>query len=320
MTTWAPTTHGTHVTSWLPVTAYTPSAACYGYFRYQPGQGLMAFDPAYGYSVNADVTCEPKAITTWYLSLSPANSETYVSLGPMTCPESWSTVAVSEENVSSTAKMCCPSGYYLQSAVEGQLVGFCVSDVTSGQTFTYASTQSGTYTTLTTSLHSKSSVGAYAISGWEILQATTELITSTAPASVSATTTSTASTTTSTSSTSSKVSQSSSSTASSSSHSNEGLSKGATIGIGVGVSLGVVGLVAILVGFYMMGRRSRRKGGNYGQEKRAVELPPASVHNSSSPYSNSTVVSPPGPNNGSELPVAVWQAELDTKANRAELQ
>ncbi|KAJ5609912.1 lpxtg-domain-containing protein [Penicillium herquei] len=313
MTTWAPTTHGTQVTSWLPVTSYTPSAACYGYFRYQAGQGLMAFDPAYGYSVNASVTCEPAAITTWSLSLSPANSKTYVSLGPLTCPDAWSTVAQSEENASSTAKMCCPS------KVAGELVGFCVSDATSGQTFTYASTQSGTYKTLTTTLNSSSSVGAYAVSGWEILQAT-EFITSTAPASVSATTTSTGSTATSTFSTSSTTSQSSGtgSSISQMSHSGGGLSNGAKIGIGVGVSLGVVGLIAVLVGCYLMGRRSRRKGEMNGSGASVAELPPASLQNSSSRFSNSTVVSPPGPQGGSELPV-VFQSELESKANRVEL-
>lgn len=102
-------TNGLTVTTYLPVTSYTPSSECYGYYRSDVGLGLMAFDPAYGYSVDAAVTCEPTVVTTWWLSLAPANAETIVELGPLTCPDQWSTVALSEADASSTMKMCCPS-------------------------------------------------------------------------------------------------------------------------------------------------------------------------------------------------------------------
>lgn len=99
------------VTSYIPLTTvFSAPSYCAGMFR-QDGPGYMAYDPGYGIDINRDIICQPPAVTTWWEqgALGDAASDhTAVSLGPMTCPHGWSTVATSVKDSVSTAAMCCP--------------------------------------------------------------------------------------------------------------------------------------------------------------------------------------------------------------------
>lgn len=101
------------VTSWIPLTTvFTPSASCTSQFRLD-GPSLVAFDPGYGLDIDSNAECAPPAVTTWWeqgrLGGGDGNGHTAVSIGPLTCPDEWTTVASSTSQGSSTAFMCCPS-------------------------------------------------------------------------------------------------------------------------------------------------------------------------------------------------------------------
>ena len=99
-------------TSWIPLTTvYTPPASCYDVYKDSQGM-LMAFDPNYGLDVDSNVQCAPLAETTWWAQTRLGwwgKGHTDASLGPMTCPHQWTTVATSVKDIYSTAAMCCPS-------------------------------------------------------------------------------------------------------------------------------------------------------------------------------------------------------------------
>ncbi|KAI1356099.1 hypothetical protein F5Y01DRAFT_268530 [Xylaria sp. FL0043] len=259
MTTLYPavTSEGT-VTSFLPLTTpFTPSAECSDYFRLN-GPSLVAFDPGYGLDIDPLVRCVPSAVTTWWEQgrLGDNNEDhTAISIGPLVCPYEWRTVATSVADESSTAAMCCPSGYYLENGIPGSVVGDCLSDVSKGMLLTYASTSadnSDSWYTKTTSLAASSTVGAIAIVGWNIKLATSTTIKSTSSSAIS--------TRSNPISTPSPVSVSSSSPSPSSSSTNSShISPGIAAGIGVGVGLGVIGTASLLVVLYLMKRRKRRR-------------------------------------------------------------
>lgn len=106
----AETSNG-QVTSFIPLTSAWPSSSgCASSFRLN-GPSLMAFDPGYGLDIDPDVRCAPPAVTTWWkqgLLGGGQDDHTAVSLGPMTCPQDWSTVVSSTKDQSSTLAMCCP--------------------------------------------------------------------------------------------------------------------------------------------------------------------------------------------------------------------
>lgn len=106
-----PETNGNVVTSWIPLESAWPqqpdcTSALWNYYK----NIVAAWDPGYGVSANTDVTCHPKAVTTWWLQerLGP-NTETVVSLGPINCPEDYYTATERVQDSSSTLVACCPS-------------------------------------------------------------------------------------------------------------------------------------------------------------------------------------------------------------------
>lgn len=107
----AETIDGT-VTSFIPLTTAWPSSSeCDHYFRLN-GASLMAYDPGYGLEIDRNVICAPPAVTTWWEQgrLGGGNQyHTAVSIGPMVCPEAFSTVVTSVKDGTSTLAMCCPS-------------------------------------------------------------------------------------------------------------------------------------------------------------------------------------------------------------------
>ena len=104
----AETAAGT-VTSWLPVTtAWSAPAACSslvweGYPPY-----LAVNDPGYGIYVDPGVRCLPSAATQWWEQNHNNYGSTTFSLGPITCPMTYTTVTTSVQD-SSTFIACCPS-------------------------------------------------------------------------------------------------------------------------------------------------------------------------------------------------------------------
>lgn len=111
-TLYPPETDGGTVTSFIPLTtAWASSSGCESYFRLN-GPSLMAYDPGYGLEIDKDVRCAPPAVTTWWeqgLLGGGGEYHTAVSIGPMTCPEAFSTVVTSAKDGTSTLAMCCPS-------------------------------------------------------------------------------------------------------------------------------------------------------------------------------------------------------------------
>ena len=106
----APDTTGAVVTSWIPLeSAFPARQECTDKLWNYVGDIIAGWDPGYGVSANFDVTCHPKGVTTWWLQERlGSNSDTVVSLGPVTCPEDYTTATTSAKDISSTLIACCP--------------------------------------------------------------------------------------------------------------------------------------------------------------------------------------------------------------------
>ncbi|AEO63635.1 uncharacterized protein THITE_2085148 [Thermothielavioides terrestris NRRL 8126] len=270
-TVYPPETTDGVVTSWVPLTTiFTPSLGCESKFRLD-GPSLVAYDPGYGLDIDSRVKCAPPAVTTWWeqgrLGGGDDAGHTAVSLGPLTCPSAWTTVA-SWVRASSTQVMCCPPDYFLAHGVPGSVVGDCLSSVTKGAVLTFASTPPGAsnaWSIATTTLTGSSTVGAIAVVGWNIaLQTSKTSFTSITSTTSSSTSTSTFTSTATTTSPFVTTATSSGATAglannggTAPSGSSPGLTTGGAVGLGVGVSIGVLGLAALLAALYLI--RSRRQ-------------------------------------------------------------
>lgn len=99
-------------TSWIPlVTPWSDHApACSTKFwQWNTDGEIVAWDPGFGISVSKDLRCVPEAATTvWDQDRLGSNSDTIVSIGPITCPEAFSQVATSVLDASRTLVACCP--------------------------------------------------------------------------------------------------------------------------------------------------------------------------------------------------------------------
>ncbi|KAJ5628946.1 hypothetical protein N7490_011174 [Penicillium lividum] len=277
-------TDGSTITSFVPLTTvYTFPSSCSTKYRLD-GPSLMAFDPAYGIDVQTGVDCVPPAQTTWWESEVVTGTGDYTtvrSIGPIECPSDWSTLATSIKDSTSTAVMCCPSGYYLYGATAGQLAGACHSNVTSGMTMTYGSTSddSASFTMATTTMSSSSTVGAIAIVGWNVqyVVSVTASATSTSTAISTATSTDTSTSTTLTDS-STTLSTSSNASETSGSNTGGGLSVGAKTGIGLGVGLGGIGVIAFIAALWIFARRRKAPKGRTLSELPGSTQPTQQAH------------------------------------------
>ncbi|KAF2233587.1 hypothetical protein EV356DRAFT_533590 [Viridothelium virens] len=249
------------LTSWIALTTTwrptNPSLKCRSSYRLD-GPSLMAYDPAYGIDIDQTVVCQPPQVTTWWggpegpgVLVATGSQHTALSIGPIVCPEDFSTILSTVQEGSSTHAMCCPSDYYLANKPPGSFGGDCLSDVSSGDVLTYASTLEGSstdWTIVTTTLSQSSTVGAIAVVGWNIGQlAQTPSLTSSALVTTPADFPTV-------SSTPSVVP----SIIASSNTSSSGLSAGAKAGIGVGAALGVLGFLALLGALFVVRRRKHR--------------------------------------------------------------
>lgn len=143
------------------------------------------------------------------------------------------------------------SGYYLAHGQEGQVVGDCLSDVTSGFSGVWAHTDGGSIWSVmsTTVSVASSTVGAIAIVGWNIK----ETAVSTSPPSSNIMPTITGGLA---SSTNPALVQSPAD------GSTPTLATGTAVGIGVGVALGVLGFISLLVSFCLIRRRKHKRERN----------------------------------------------------------
>ncbi|KAI0475656.1 hypothetical protein GGR56DRAFT_695430 [Xylariaceae sp. FL0804] len=283
------------VTSFIPLTTvFTPSAGCSGRYRLD-GPSLVAFDPGYGLDIDPDVRCAPSAVTTWWeqgrLGFDGAG-HTAISLGPLTCPDDWITVASSVgEDRSSTLAMCCPFGYGLQDGEPGSVGGNCVSSVPPGAVLTFASTSTNTqqWTIVTTTLRSSSTVGAIAVVGWNIIDEasitrppTTSSTSATTKGAGAAGTAAAGLSSSSINPTSEVLSQTNSAataagaaaqSSSSSSSSSGSLSSGAAAGLGVGVALGVLGIAALAAAVFLIRRKKKKQREDHHPQQPPVTTP-----------------------------------------------
>lgn len=105
----APETNDGVVTSWMPITTAHPSVnGCSDLIWSYVANTVAAWDPGYGLDV-ADSQCLPKPATTWWdQDRLGKNTETVMSIGPITCPEAYFTAKTSVKDSSSTLVACCP--------------------------------------------------------------------------------------------------------------------------------------------------------------------------------------------------------------------
>ena len=120
-----PETGTATVTSWVPLTTAFPyqsgcSTAYWARWGFSAGYNAVAFDPAYGTSVDSNTICLPSAVTEWW-DQGGSTSATITSIGPIVCPEAYTTASTSILNSLSTFVVCCPSCvpvrlYYMNSS------------------------------------------------------------------------------------------------------------------------------------------------------------------------------------------------------------
>lgn len=237
-----PETHGGTVTSWVPITTVWPSqSGCdQSFWSYVPST-IAGWDPGYGMSVDASVSCLPEAATTWWnQERLGVNRQTVMSIGPITCPEAYTTAMTSAQDATSTLVACCPLGYAFADLLQFGNTGQCVTDLKPGQVITYAVRDKVNSWFLTTlSIKSSTTAAGIPVNGWNVATVTSSMPSST------------------TSNTPTAIATASQSTDISSDNSSSGMSRNAKIGIGVGVSLGFLGLAALFAGtFWLFRRRS----------------------------------------------------------------
>lgn len=108
-TSYPAVTVGGTVTSWLPVTtAWSAPAACSTLVWEGYPPFLAVNDPGYGIYVDPGVKCLPSQATTWWEQDHSSYGTTTFSLGPIVCPNAYTTATTSVLD-SSTFVACCPS-------------------------------------------------------------------------------------------------------------------------------------------------------------------------------------------------------------------
>jgi hypothetical protein len=118
-TTHSPETNFGTVTSWLPLTTAFPyQSGCSSAFwaRWGITESIsydgVAFDPGYGITVDPASVCMPSQVTLWWETETAPTVNgvaTLYSIGPIVCPEAYSTIGSSVVNAESTLVVCCPS-------------------------------------------------------------------------------------------------------------------------------------------------------------------------------------------------------------------
>jgi hypothetical protein len=99
-------------TSWVPFTTPGPSLSpeCLSAFYLNPqnAASIGAFDPWYGQNVNTSLQCQAPQLTTWW-DQADLSASTLWNLGPLACPNEYTTGSTQSVNPQSTILACCPS-------------------------------------------------------------------------------------------------------------------------------------------------------------------------------------------------------------------
>ncbi|KAF0316792.1 lpxtg-domain-containing protein [Colletotrichum asianum] len=319
------------ITSFIALpTVFTPPSSCSTVFRLN-GFSIVAYDPGFGIDVDTRVRCAPAAVTTWWeqrrLGVYNGDGHTAMSIGPLTCPYQWSTVASYVKDEVSTLAMCCPPDYTLTNTNghAGSLVGDCRSNVLTGAVLTFASSNvsEGRWRMNSTTVEWESFIGAIAVVGWNTLPGATG-----APSSLSATATTNLSPPAETNTDASALPRQTTPTEPTPTilpstpteiptSINQGIPLSTTIGIGVGVGVGVI---AIFLVAFLLWRRRRR-------QLRSSEEPPAFDARAPIPYEPDKYAyqsyyhelyghQDGRPAGMAEMPVPQYVAELDARYPR----
>ncbi len=163
-------THAGTTTSWLSMITSPPIDPRCSYHLYNPDGAhhtLIAFDPRL--EAAANMTCLPREAAEWYTQENlpfGATTGTVTSLGPMLCPNGYTTASTSEKDVASTMVFCCPSEYaFATSANHGTLYG-CTS-VQTRQVTVHLSGVPASTMTLSAGIPSRApNVAGVAVNGW----------------------------------------------------------------------------------------------------------------------------------------------------------
>ncbi|CAJ2502669.1 Uu.00g100630.m01.CDS01 [Anthostomella pinea] len=254
-----PETNAGVVTSWIPITtAHPDQAGCDGYkWRFVPDT-IAAWDPGYGISVQTDATCLPKAVTTWWLAdRLGLNTQTVLSVGPITCPEAYYTASVSAKDESSSLVACCPVDYdFVGKFYQAGDTGQCTSMYKQGDIATFAERDSsGAWHTTTSTCTADTTVAAIPVNGWKIAIPTSSSTGTSGDCPASTASLGEAA------ETASRGGNSTCATANQ-------LGTGAAVGVGVGVSLGVTGLAMLAAGIFMMYRARKALSSQPVEERR----------------------------------------------------
>lgn len=121
MATQQPETNSGIVTSWLPLTTpfpYNSNGACSLGSWASSGNGpdrdsiALAFDPDSNYANQFANNCLPTEVTKWWnqrATTGHGGLATQYSIGPIVCPEIYTTATTSDLGGGSTQVACCPS-------------------------------------------------------------------------------------------------------------------------------------------------------------------------------------------------------------------
>lgn len=246
-------------TSWLPITSTWPAVrACSTLVYSHSGDGKTfsgtVFDPWYAQHWNTAVTCLPPQVTSWWQQTLATPQNTITSLGPMVCPELYTTASTSQVDASSTFIACCPSNYeHVDFFTTFDLAATrqCFSRMTSGQSISFFVEATPRPTSLFTTTIGTNGGFLYAVpfNGYKIDQVSSS--------SSAVATTTTAGTAGAASTSSSTASSTPANTSAVVAH-DTGLSSGAKIGLGVGVTLGVLGIIALIAAVFLLQRNKKK--------------------------------------------------------------
>ncbi|KAI5458615.1 hypothetical protein BGZ63DRAFT_407013 [Mariannaea sp. PMI_226] len=261
MITRPPETHGGVLTSWLPMSTAWPSChGCPSSLWEAVPNSIVAWDPGYGLYVKSDLHCLPPEVTSWWEPYALGNiGDDFMlaqfSLGPVVCPEVYTTLASKATVVNSESRIyiaCCPSSYTYRNtaSIDAPRDAYqCASDLTAGQVIKYMTlgTLGLTYNLHTSTLAEASVLWAVQVQGWLFPRASTEEIspihTSFKP----------------TSSTAAKT-----------------ISTAEKAAIGVGAGLAVLGLAAVS-GMFLFRRRKRKSSAKGTESEKRAESPAAQL-------------------------------------------
>ncbi|KAH6671947.1 hypothetical protein B0J14DRAFT_669419 [Halenospora varia] len=257
-----PNTFAGTTTTYLPLTSAWPSInQCNSDIYWIPDGSAVIYDPSIGAS-NTLLRCLPPEATQWWLQSKPTPQFTVTSLGPVVCPQAYTTAFTRVEGEGTTLVACCPTSYTfteLQTPLYTGSKGQCISSLASGQKFIYYTASAGSTGpwTLSTSIWGTpstqtGSVHAVPINGY-----------------IFATTSATSGVGASATGMSSTIGPAKETTTSNSG--NVGVSKvlspGEKAGIGVGAALIVLLLITIGLGtFWFMRTRKRSRKTELGSE------------------------------------------------------